>query len=224
MGWTFAIPIQGVVSPFHPILIESIRSQNIPRYEIIFCTEGPFQFQDQADIKEIAFPPDPRIWITKKKNEITKAAQYENICYLHDYFKLTPGWYEGFEQFGYDWDVCCNQALVMDTEGRVFDWILGGNGAGEHLSYDVLDRTQEQYVSGGYWCAKKQFMLDNPLNENLMWGDNEDGEWSCRVRHFWKLKFNPYSIVRTMKQPGTANVGQPGYARVSSLSTPAVSL
>jgi hypothetical protein len=205
MGWTFAIPTDGVNNlHFHPIIFDSIRSQNIPEYEIIIATEIPeFKYKEFSDIKEIYVEPTKKAWITKKKNECTKVARYENICYLHDYIKLDPGWHEGYQKFGYHWDVCVNQVLILDSgDARFFDWILS---ADLHPGYNPLDytiggMTNEQYVSGAFWCAKREFMLKHPLNEELTWGQEEDVEWSRQTRTFWNLRFNIYSIARTLKQ------------------------
>jgi hypothetical protein len=55
------------------------------------------------------------------------------------------------------------------------------------------------YVSGAYWVAKKQFMTDYPLNEDLSWGEGEDVEWSYRARKTWRYKMNTLSRVRFNK-------------------------
>ena len=55
------------------------------------------------------------------------------------------------------------------------------------------------YISGAYWIAKKEFMLKNPLNEILKWGQGEDVEWSLRVRELTEFKINANSIVKLMK-------------------------
>ena len=30
------------------------------------------------------------------------------------------------------------------------------------------------YISGAYWVAKRSFMIKNPLDEELAWGESED--------------------------------------------------
>ena len=56
------------------------------------------------------------------------------------------------------------------------------------------------YISGGYWVAKKKFMLANPLDESLRWGESEDVEWSLRIRDKFKYVMNINSTVKTIKQ------------------------
>jgi hypothetical protein len=55
------------------------------------------------------------------------------------------------------------------------------------------------YISGSYWIAKKQIMNEFPLNENLIWGESEDVEWSNRVKQKYNFSINEYSIVHFLK-------------------------
>jgi hypothetical protein len=55
------------------------------------------------------------------------------------------------------------------------------------------------YISGAYFCVKKDFYLANPLNESLFWGESEDVEWSCRVRKLTDFKINTKSSVTYTK-------------------------
>ena len=133
-------------------IIDSIRRQNIPNYEIIivggqYINEGRFSdiMHVKSDIKYISFNDMEVIkntfsdipyfwgkdeksggiepaWKTKKKNLITENAKYENIVFLHDYLCLTEGWYEGFLKFGNDWDVCMTK--IKNIWGQRYrDWV-----------------------------------------------------------------------------------------------------
>jgi hypothetical protein len=140
-------------------------------------------------------------WITRKKNIITQLASYDNICYMHDYVALCVGWYRGFVSFGGEWDVCMN--CIRTIEGKRFrDWILSTAwwGGPEFYPYDDASRTKEMYISGTYWCAKKKFMTENPLDERRCWGQGEDVEWSFRCRDKWNYKMNKKSSVRFLKE------------------------
>ena len=123
-------------------IVESIRKQNIPEYEIIIIG-GPkvttgrhtFSLHNRPDIVHIPFDEESGIvgkgkqwcdeqmikqggWITKKKNIITQEAKYDNIVYFHDYHAFMPGWYEGYLKFGDEWDVCMN--VIQDIWGNRF--------------------------------------------------------------------------------------------------------
>jgi len=158
-------------------------------------------------------------WITKKKNIVTQLAQYENIVYMHDYIELMPGWFEGFNRFGDNWNVCMNP--IQDQDGNRFrDWVawddpefgspglikekwcppegLPTTGSMTPVPYSY-NKTEHMYVSGAYFVAKQTFMKSCPLNEDLVWGEGEDVEWSYRARENWIYRMNPLSTVRFNK-------------------------
>lgn len=91
--------------------VESIRSLKIPQYEIIIIGNQSVldkhpDFQ-HSDIKLINFNENRREkWITKKKNIITDNAKFQNIVYQHDYLIYDENWYEGFKQFGDNFNIC----------------------------------------------------------------------------------------------------------------------
>lgn len=57
-----------------------------------------------------------------------------------------------------------------------------------------------QYISGSYWIAKKKVMEEFPLNNNLIWCESEDIEWSERVKEIYSFSFNINSVVKIQKQ------------------------
>ena len=71
-----------------------------------------------------------------------------------------------------------------------------------HRSLPYIDDSsiKYQYFSGGYFVVKKQFFLDNPLNEDLLANQMEDIEWSKRIRDNSNIIFNPFSYVRHNKK------------------------
>lgn len=143
--------------------------------------------------------------ICHKKNLAAKNAQYDKLCIMHDYVGLEKGWGEGFERFGDSWDVCMNIILNQDNT-RHRDWMAwdhplvssSPNGKGACLiPYDKY--TKYMYISGTYFCVKRDFFLENPLNEKLFWGEAEDVEWSLRVREKTQFKMNDKSVVKYLK-------------------------
>jgi hypothetical protein len=137
-------------------------------------------------------------WITGKKNLSVRLAQYENVCLMHDYVKLQPGWLSGFQNFTDDWLVCITKVSNKDGS-RHRDWMTWdypGVGAAL-LPYHI--HVNYIYLSGAYFCVKKDFYLTNPLNEKLFWGEAEDVEWSCRVRNLTRFIINTDSSVTYTK-------------------------
>jgi hypothetical protein len=145
--------------------------------------------------------------ISHKKNLASKNSKFDKLCFMHDYVGLESGWLKGFEKFGNDWNVCTNIILQQDGR-RARDWVLwdhplvGGPGL---LPYEKTSKFM--YISGGYFCVKREFFLNNPLNERLFWGEGEDVEWSLRVREKIKFYINTNSEVKFMR----AHLGHPPY-------------
>jgi hypothetical protein len=219
---TFGIITTANTQTYLNDVIGSIRSQNIPddSYEILIV--GNCDLQNTIDIKVIPFDDTARSgWTTRKKNIVTKESKFENIVYIHDYIAFSEGWYKGFLEFGTDWDICMNR--VNDHKGdRLLDWMglpddrVYGNVV---FPYDY-EGSEGMYINGHYWIAKRYVMEQFPLNEDFLWGEGEDIEWSKRVLGgfppLWlknhneilnkevrikkhKYVFNPHSSVFTLK-------------------------
>jgi hypothetical protein len=152
-------------------------------------------------------------WITKKKNLIIENARYENIVIVHDYVSFDSDWYNGFLEFETEWDVC--MCKIYNNDGvRWRDWVLWwcgtapyrieSNGVLLHPNRLLYDDTRfvnsEMYISGSVIIGKKKYLIDNKLDENLLWGQGEDCEWSARCRPSWVYKMNTKSKLRLLKQ------------------------
>ncbi len=213
MNWSFCIPTVGENEEQLFKVINSIRKQSIENYEIIFATENSaFNLDGFDDCSVIRIPDSPRNWTTKKKNEMAKVAKYPNLCFLHDYFVLEPGWYEGFKEFGINWDICLNR--VTDLRGvRFTDWTtLDHPKYGKNYlctvpyGFQSNDIKEHIHINGAYFCVKKHFILENLLDESKCAYECEDVEWTLRVRGLAKVEFNPYSSVKGLKIKPTAEL------------------
>ena len=186
---------------FHEIIINSIKKQNIPQYEILCCG------YKISDTKHIEFDELQKTgWITKKKNLLVQNAKYENVVLMHDYIELKPDWHQGYVDFGNNFNVCINP-IYNQNYSRFRDWTLWAEDAEPIvknreflLPYDETTLSKWMYISGAYFVAKKDFMTSYPLNENLLWGESEDVEWSKRVRNITNFSINQKSSVRLLKQ------------------------
>ncbi len=205
--WTFGISL-GEVPYFVQSIVSSIRNQsiNIKDYEIILignCKHPLIEHLNGSDIKKIEFDESikPR-WITKKKNIIAQEAKFDNISIHHDYVSLHKDWYKHFLNFKEDWNVCMTR--MENPSGKRFrDWVTWSWTSNiDYVDYLDDSRTNEMYVSGSYWCVKKDFMLQHPLDENRCWGQGEDVEWSERIRvdNLWKYSCNWKSKTLLMKE------------------------
>lgn len=120
MQFTFGIITNNNIGSVN-LIINSIEKQNIPEYEIIVVGIDNIGRKNTKCISfnENIYPG----WITKKKNLITQHAIYENIVYMHDYIILEDNWYNGFLNYGNDFDVIVNK--INNSDGTRFrDWIL----------------------------------------------------------------------------------------------------
>ena len=201
MQFTFGIITGG--SPNVERVIQSIDNQNIPEYEIIVVGGEPIQ-----NVVHVPFDESKKkLWITRKKNLITKHAKYDNIVYMHDYVALTDVWYQGFLEFGDDWDICMTKMVGKDWS-RFRDWTLWPDDIQKvfkdrsHvlLPYHIDWMQKYMYISGAYWVAKKYVMEAEPLDERLGWGESEDVEWSFRVRDKYSYRMNEHSTVKLLKK------------------------
>jgi hypothetical protein len=207
MDFTIGIITDGSVDNRVYEIVYSIRSQNIPNYEIIIV--GNSNIIDN-DIQVIPFNDLLKSkWITRKKNIITENAKYENVVYMHDYVRLDPEWYSGFLKFGDNFKVCMTK-MLRPNGSRFRDWTLDAMAdimgiLGEErryqrlLPYDVINLSKIMYISGAYWVAKLDVMKKFPLNEKLSWGESEDIEWSHRIRKHYDFSINVDSSVSLIK-------------------------
>ena len=188
-------------------VIKSIRNLNIENYEILVIGgEGNKFIGSNKDLKKIDFDEtQQRGWITKKKNDIAKIAKYDNLVIMHDYFVFHYNWYQGYlkilDRFE-NCDLCLNPVQMIDGRREFTDWVTYDHPVyGLHGSVPYVDESnvKHQYFSGGYFVVKKDFFLANPLDEKLLAHQEEDVEWSLRIRDTANVIFNPYSVVRHNK-------------------------
>ena len=144
-------------------------------------------------------------WITMKKNLGIQNANFENVCIMHDYIGLCENWYTGYLRFGDNWEVCSNSIRRLNGT-RYRDWITLDRPV-QFISYDDNTHTNtNMYVDGTQWCAKRKFMVENPLDIRRVWGQGEDIEWSVRCKNKWIYKFNAHSIMTLLKDKGDSDL------------------
>ena len=225
MDFTFGIITTGDNDDFIKIIIESIKQNNIPNYEIIIVGNTCIQNTDIITI--INF--DEKIkhgWITRKKNIIIEKSKYENIVLLHDYVKFNPDWYTGFLKFGDNYDLCINP--IKNTYGNRFrDYTLFPSTV-DYLNIDYspvdidpyfaeycllpydfendIKTNKYMYISGAYYVIKKHIANKFLLDENLCHSQSEDVEYSKRLHNNGIfIKCNKYSSVSLLKYKHSTN-------------------
>jgi GT2 family glycosyltransferase len=184
--------------------IDSIVNLKIPQYEIL-VVGGTTQKNSNDFLKYISFDETiKKGWITKKKNIGAELSKYENLVILHDYFSFDYDWYENWISFSneHNWDIASNSIRGLNNQRIFTDWVTYDHlihGQGLPLPYNDWTQVNKQYISGGYFLIKRSIFLENPLNEKLVSTQEEDVEWSLRIRDRYKIVCNSSSIVRHTK-------------------------
>jgi len=186
-------------------IIKSIQSLEIEFFEILVVGNSKINLEG---VRIVNFTESPHgAWITKKKNLITLLAQYDTIVYSHDYFVFDKLWFIEFSNMdNFDVAMC---AIKSPDGARYRDWTLwphNGNlmdllviGHRCLMPYSITLLNEFMYISGGFWIADKQFMLSNPLDENLFAGQSEDVEWSMRIRKHARYLISHKAVVYSLK-------------------------
>ena len=210
--WSFGIVTNGKRIDFINKSIESIRSLNIPKYQIIIC--GFYPGPLLADMKYLPFSDkDDKGWITKKKNMVCEAARYENIVVIHDRVMFEKNFYSGMKKYGPYFDVLSCPVLV-DYKGRtiITNWetlapgfkleddnkLFHTNG-----KLDVSDWDDNVIVPGPLIILKKSAWEREKWDEGLFWGDAEDIELSHRQHKAGLLiRCNSFANTRALSFSG----------------------
>src|SRR5207249_9356231 len=73
----------------------------LPQVEVIFCGPCPPGAPRDERVRSIDLErPEPRGWISRKKNLLADAARFENVCLLHDRFVITPALATALREYG----------------------------------------------------------------------------------------------------------------------------
>jgi len=183
-------------------IVDSIRAQEIPNYEIIIVGKTDISGNDILSI-----PFDESIkngWFTKKKNIISRIAKYENIVFLHDYIEFAKGWYEGFLKFG-DFKICVNKILINGKRYRdhvIFKECLPNINTLLPYGCELTSAVSKlSYISGAYYVIKKEIALEYPLDERLGMSQGEDVIF-CQTlsKNNILIQCNPFSTVSILKE------------------------
>lgn len=184
-------------------VVDSINSLNIPDREILICGGNKkFDGTKHLDFDESKYPNK----IGFKKNLLNAASSNDVNVFIHDYIQFDPDWWNGYKEFGFDWDISISPIVRLNgTRGA--DWIASsfrpankGRFSNCHLiDYSDSSAKDCQYIPGNYWLSKKYVLEADPIDSSLSAGQMEDVEWSCRVLEKYSFVLNPLSKVRELR-------------------------
>jgi hypothetical protein len=209
---SFAIVTDGKNDQNLQNTVKSILDLELQSFEITII--GGSEFPNPA-VKCVAFDESVRDgWITRKKNLGVSHSKGDIVVILHDYMKLNPDWTRSNVEalMTSTWDVAMCRITNLDGT-RFRDWTLwSANNVGIRwwfnytqanlVPYSIKNLTRFMYVSGSVMIVRREFMVNNPLDENLAWGEMEDVEWSLRLRKSWNYKIFPEMSITSQKQKG----------------------
>jgi hypothetical protein len=224
-GWTFGILVDGSAPECLAAFLDSIHKA----FEATNCcfeviVSGPIKgYQDvvrQAPIPVRMIDEDLPFhkygWITKKKNNIARAACYNKLVLAHNRYIITSAWLNAFRTYGHDFNVLSVKQTYEDKEYPC--WCAQGTtwSYSKSINLDYDDCHPNIYVNGGFIVLKTRLLLDFPLNELLFWNEGEDVEWARRITDNGIVpRFFPYSVARALKtRAGYAN----GFRRPNKLT------
>jgi glycosyltransferase involved in cell wall biosynthesis len=178
MTISFCIITGGKRAETLDLVINSIRAQNIPAYEIIIAGrhhEGP----------GIIYLPAPEAadkgLLGLMRNLAVSRAQYENIVLLDDDIVLSPGWYEALKAYNRPFDILTSQIRVPDGS-RYLDHATVGGPRGQIILADEEDDEYVYMTGGGGWIMKNYVAAQARWDETLAFYENEDIDFSRRCR------------------------------------------
>lgn len=221
-AWSFCIPTGDGDPAVLNDCVARILALNLPQFEIILCGRPREDFLYWSHVRivgeEIASPP---VHITRKKNVLAAAANYPNLCILHDRVLLPLNFYEAVQKFGDDYPFTGFQSFwFADTwqavPRRYSDAEVALSlpelnleaGRLERSDWRLLERMQHSirhpertnfgrdYLTGSLYLCKKSVWLHAPQNENLYWQEYEDVEQGLYAGIAGiPTRINPYSLT-----------------------------
>ncbi len=191
-GWTFGILTAGD-SPRAARMARALLALDLPAVEVIFCGPRPNDAPSDPRVRAIDLDtPEPRGWITRKKNLLATAARHERLCLLHDRYEVTPAWARALGTLGSSLSVATfPQVWLADVDGRFpqryadyqvlrQDQALAEarNGrlyAGDRVFYAPYDDFAETaFICGGLYATTRTVWTLVGQDDTLYHGEWED--------------------------------------------------
>lgn len=224
--WSFAVITGGSKADNVVEFCKSVRNfDHNFEHEIIVC--GPKNNRyDEYEVKYMDYSiyRDEYAEICKKKNDIAKIAQNQNLLITHDRFFLGMDFLIGFEKYGYDFDFL--SPIILDKNGsESIYWMLIKKNifdANNILHNDLFDGSDcvninnpeiakelnlsHSFLSGGCLIFKRDILQKIKFNELLFWHQIEDWEISKQfLVNGLVIKSNRFSSVINLRDIENVN-------------------
>jgi hypothetical protein len=150
-------------------VINSIRRQQIPTYEIIVAGHA----ENRDDITYIAMVEAAKNGkISLLRNTAAEHSNYEFIVFLDDDIILTPTWFVEILKIAPTTDLTATRLLNLDGT-RHWDWTTVGGPKGQVL-LDYEERDSFLYLPGGIIVVKAYVWETIRWDSSLGYGQGED--------------------------------------------------
>jgi hypothetical protein len=217
-SWSFGIITNGKKLDSLTKLIESIKIQNIPNYEIIVC--GPLDDSDfiikhnLIVLRDVILVDDQRVPTPQKKNKIIENATYNNLVILHDRFSLPINWYARMFEYGNYFDYLLLKTIDINSNRFNVDWMSFDSNISSSISYknkalNYNDWSADLIIQGGVIIGKRHIVQKHNLDERLFWEELEDIHFSKLASlygAFFYLDIKNYIISESINhKPATSN-------------------
>ncbi len=198
--WSLAILTQGKKVANVVGFLRSVRDQDPHRrHEIIVCGP-PHPEYEPFGVRTHTKAYSPVLAdICTKKNDLADLASKPNLLLVHDRYTLDPGFFDGFERYGHDFDFLTVPqryetgeefpAYVTMSKWRTeFIWRAPITLASYDRVYPL------QYLNGGLLAVKTHTLRALRLNELMFWNQAEDCEFAGWLQaHSLPPRVNPIS-------------------------------
>lgn len=178
-------------------VVEAIRSQDIPRYEIIIVGDPgvvwygthtyPIRRPDLAQKADLG----------AMRNLGCATARYDCLVVIDDDIVLQDGWYQGLlrydQEHGGEWDVL--SCKIRNPDGsRYWDWKAHKDG--KNWLVDYKEHPAELSLTGGLTIMRRYVWQVTKWIEGRGINQEEDVDYTDKLKAAgWRIDFNRYSKV-----------------------------
>lgn len=190
-------------------LIKAIRLE-LEGEDVEFIVAGP-KFECDLSLGDVRFldleSKDELPRISEKKLLLVEASKFSNVAIFHDRYVVSPGFFQGFTAYGYDFDYITTAQQYEN--GDFFPGYIGFKRremrwASPHYSTDYNYFFSGQFINGGLIIIKRHTGLQIRFNSLLLHNEAEDVELAFILRGFGIVpRINLHSMAITIGVPST---------------------
>lgn len=217
--WTFAILTVGARKNNVVEYLRSIRARDPERrHEILICGPRAAEYEPFGPVYNERQYSTKFTDICAKKNDLAELATMPNLLIVHDRYKLDDNFFEGFEDYGYDFDfLSVRQRYECGTEFPAYATLSKERHSFTWDAPIVLADVNRVYplsfLNGGLLAFKTHALRQLPFNELLFWNQAEDCDLSrWMMDHSLPPRFNSFSSATVLGlKPSYTKAFRPEY-------------